>query len=144
MSEERRKILEMLSEGKITAQEADRLLDALEGTPTTAASTAVATAPRPAPKYLRIIVDANDREDGPVHINIRVPVMLLRAGVRLASFIPPKAQEKINDELRRNGVDMDVSQIRPENLNEIIDHLTDLSIDIDQKQEDVKVRIFAE
>ena len=144
MSEERRKILEMLATGKITAQEADRLLDALEGAPATAPSTAVATATRPAPKYLRVIVDANDREDGPVHINIRVPVMLLRAGVRLASFIPPSAQLKINDELRKNGVDMDVSQIRPENLNEIIDHLTDLSIDIDQEQEDVKVRIFAE
>ena len=79
-----------------------------------------------------------------VHINVRVPIMLLRAGVRLASLIPPKAQEKVNEELRKNGMDFDVSQIKPENINELIDQLQDLSIDIDHEHDDVKVRIFCE
>jgi hypothetical protein len=91
------------------------------------------------------MVDSKDRKDGkPVHINVRVPIMLLRAGVRLASLIPPQAQEKVNAELRKNGMDFDVSQIKPENINELIDQLQDLSIDIDHEEDDVKIRIFCE
>ena len=139
MTEERMRILEMLSAGKLTADEADRLLDAIGG----AAGVATATKVK-SPKFLRVIVDAIDEDNHkPVHINIRVPVLLLRAGVRLASFIPHGAQLKVNDELRKQGMDFDITQIKPENLNEIIDHLGDLQIDIDQP-DDVKVRIFAE
>jgi hypothetical protein len=37
-----------------------------------------------------------------------------------------------------------VSQIKPENINEIIDQLRDLTVDIDHKSDDVKIKIFAE
>ena len=145
MTEERRQILEMLAEGKINADEADRLLGALGGYSSSATATATAVQTKPLPKFIRVMVDGKDRKDGkPVHINVRVPIMLLRAGVRLASLIPPKAQEKVNEELRKNGMDFDVSQIKPENINELIDQLQDLSIDIDHEEDDVKVRIFCE
>ena len=142
MSEERRQILEMLASGKISADEADRLLGALQGAPATA--TTAATESKAAPKYLRVMVDANDKHDGPVHINVRVPLVLLRAGVRLASLIPGPAQVKVNRALHEQGIDFDVSQIKPENINEIIDQLSDVSVDIDQKSDDVKIKIFAE
>lgn len=142
MTEERRQILDMLAAGKITADEAERLLSVVEGGQSTAS--APTSAPKPAPKYLRVMVDSNEKDEGPVHINVRVPIMLLRAGVRLASLIPASAQVRVNEELRKNGVDFDVSQIKPENLNEIIDHLSDVAVDIDAKQDDVKIKIFAE
>ena len=41
-------------------------------------------------------------------------------------------------------MDVDISRIKPENVNELIDELRDLSVDIDQRKEDVKIRIFAE
>lgn len=145
MTEERRQILEMLAGGKINADEADRLLGALGGASSSATATATAVQTRPLPKFIRVMVDSKDGKDGkPVHINVRVPIMLLRAGVRLASLIPPKAQEKVNEELRKNGMDFDVSQIKPENINELIDQLQDLSIDIDQPSEDVKIRVYTE
>lgn len=143
MTEERRQILEMLAGGKINADEADRLLGALGGG--SASATATAVQARPLPKFIRVMVDSQDGRDGkPVHINVRVPIQLLRAGVRLASLIPPKAQEKVNEELRKNGMDFDVSTIKPENINELIDQLQDLSIDIDHAEDDVKIRIFCE
>ena len=142
MTEERRQILEMLAAGKISADEADRLLGALQGEQPAAATTAIQQ--KPAPKYLRVMVDANEKDEGPVHINVRVPIMLLRAGVRLASLMPPSAQARVNDELHKNGVSFDISQIKPENLNELIDHLSDFTVDIDQPQDGVKVKIFAE
>ena len=145
MTEERRQILEMLAGGKINADEADRLLGALGGASSSAIATATALQTKPLPKFIRVMVDSKDRKDGkPIHINVRVPIMLLRAGVRLASLIPPQAQDKVNAELRKNGMDFDVSQIKPENINELIDQLQDLSIDIDHEEDDVKIRIFCE
>jgi hypothetical protein len=142
MTEERRQILEMLAAGQINADEADRLIGALNGAPKVAAATAPPS--KAAPKYLRVMVDANDAHDGPVHINVRVPIMLLRAGVRLASLMPPSAQDQVNRALREKGMTFDVAQLKPENLNELIDQLQDLSVDIDQKQDDVKIRVFVE
>jgi membrane peptidoglycan carboxypeptidase len=147
VTEERRQILEMLAEGKISADEADRLIGALGGGSSTSTATATATAvqTKPLPKFIRVMVDAKDgRENKPVHINVRVPIALLRAGVRIASLIPPQAQEKVNAELRKQGMDIDIRQIKPENINELIDQLQDLSVDIDQHQDDTKIRIFTE
>jgi polyhydroxyalkanoate synthesis regulator phasin len=143
MTEERRQILEMLANGKINADEADRLLGAVQGGSSTA--TATATAPSKAPKFIRVMVDAKEgKNDKPIHVNVRVPIALLRAGVRLASLIPTVAQDKVNEELRKNGLDFDIRQIKPENINELIDQLQDLTVDVDHEDDDVKIRIFCE
>jgi hypothetical protein len=141
VTEERKRVLEMLAAGQINADEADRLLEALRDGPTQAATS---EAPRPAPRYLRVMVDSNDKDERPVKINVRVPLQLLRAGVRLASLIPPQAQERVNAALREKGMTFDVSQIKPENLNELIDQLSDFSVDIDQKEDDLKIKVFCE
>jgi hypothetical protein len=149
MSENRRQILQMLAEGKITADEAERLMSAVErnalpgpGAAAAAAAAAPETAVRRA-KYLRVTVDAKDHHsDEPVKVNIRVPMQLLRAGVRLSSLIPPRAREEINRSLHRQGMDFDINQIRPENLEELIEQLSELTVDVDQDR--AKVRVFAE
>jgi polyhydroxyalkanoate synthesis regulator phasin len=145
MTEERRQILEMLAEGKINADEADRLIGALGGSSATATATSAAVQTKPLPKFVRIMIDAKEgRHDKPVHVNVRVPVALLRAGVRFGSLIPIQAQERMNAEFRKNGLDFDIRQVKPENINELIDQLQDLSIDVDQEDDDTKIRIFTE
>ena len=145
MTEERRQILEMLAEGKINADEADRLIGALGGSSATATATTTAVQAKPLPKFIRIMIDAKEgRHDKPVHVNVRVPVALLRAGVRFGSLIPIQAQERMNAEFRKNGLDFDIRQVKPENINELIDQLQDLSIDVDQEDDDTKIRIFTE
>ena len=139
MTENTRQVLEMLAEGKITTEEADRLISALREQPVTPGG-----APAKKPRYLRVMVDSNESGEGPVKINIRVPLMLLRAGVRLASIVPPQAQERVNRALREQGVDLDITTIKPENLEELIDELKDLSVDIEQQRENVKVKVFTE
>ena len=140
MTNDRRAVLQMLAEGKINADEAERLLSALERTeaPATGASTPLRNGP---PKYLRVSVDATD-EDGPTKVNIRVPMALLRAGVRLTSLIPPGARDQVNAELAKNGVPFDIGQLKPENLEELISHLDDFTVDVDST--DAKVRVFCE
>jgi polyhydroxyalkanoate synthesis regulator phasin len=147
MSEDRRSILTMLSEGKITPDEAERLLAALERDP--AQALPGADGPRgpgdnrPPPKYLRVAVDTEDGHGGPTKVNVRVPMQLLRAGVRLSSIIPPEARERVNDAMRRKGhVNFDLKELRPENLEELIEQLNDLTVDVDQDR--TRVRIFCE
>jgi hypothetical protein len=71
-----------------------------------------------------------------------VPIQLLRAGVRLASLIPPKALDRANDELRRAGVPIDLSQMKPEHIEELVEHLGDLTVDVEDS--DSKVHVFCE
>ena len=144
MNEHRRAILEMLSTGKITADEAERLLSALDKGQSVGAVSAVSdSASRPRSKYLRVLVESADMdEDGPVKVNVRVPMQLLRAGVRLASLIPAQARDQVNEAMREKGMAIDLNQIKPENLEELIDQLNDLTVDVDQKSN--KVRVFCE
>ena len=140
MSEDRRQILGMLAEGKITADEAERLIAAL-GQATPYADPKPEARPARA-KYLRVVVDANEPGEGPTKVNVRVPMQLLRAGVRLSALIPPQARAQVNAALARQGVPFDLSQLRPENLEELIDQLSDLTVDVDDSH--AKVRVFCE
>jgi hypothetical protein len=161
MNENRRQILNMLAEHKINAEEAERLIAALESNgpaasehfPAAGASGFAAAngaeTPRIRPKYLRVLVQADPGREtakGPVSVNIRVPIQLLRAGVRLASLIPVQAHRHFDEAMSQHGVPLTLSQIKPENLEELIDHLDELTIDVAAKEShsDVKVRVFSE
>lgn len=152
MNEHRRQILQMLSEGKISADEAERLISAMEAPPafSTFSDGASSGAGKPRPKYLRVLVDAEEGENGayggPTKVNVRVPMQLLRAGVRLAGLIPAQALHRANSAMQEKGVPIDLTQIKPENLEELVEQLNDLSVDVDQKEAGakVKVRVFCE
>ena len=142
MNNDRRVILQMLSEGKINADEAERLLSALDRTDApTAAEPRAPLGHNALPKYLRVTVDALE-DTKPVKVNIRVPMALLRAGVRLTSLIPPAARDEVNRELAKNGVPFDIGQLKPENLDELVSHLNDLTVDVDSAE--AKVRVYCE
>jgi hypothetical protein len=143
MNEQRRQILQMLAEGKITADEAERLIDALERQQPESPPGAAAR-PKPRPKYLRVVMNSADNSggDGPSRINIRVPLQLLRAGVRLTSLIPPQALAKVNAELNKSGVPIDLTELKPQHLEELIEQLDDLTVDLDDP--DAKMQVFCE
>jgi hypothetical protein len=156
MNENRRQILGMLAAGKITADEADRLIAALEPEPAAATGSFTGNiagakgwlddkgpAVKTHAKYLRVLVESTEK-NGPTTVNVRVPMQLLRAGVRLASLIPQQAHDELDATLSKHGVPLTLSQIKPENLEELIDHLEDLSVDVDAKEEKAKVRVFCE
>ena len=147
VTETRRRVLEMLAAGKVTTEQAERLMAALDRDESNGANTAVATEPRPTGKvkYLRVVVDG--AEDGhPLKVNVRVPLQLLRAGVRLASLIPTQAQGAVNEALRQEGFSLDLSQIKPENIEELIDALSELTMEVDAAHvsDPIKVRVFCE
>ncbi|HUN84040.1 MAG TPA: hypothetical protein VMU48_06660 [Terracidiphilus sp.] len=158
MNENRRQILEMLAAGKITADEAERLLVALEpdgrasgdsrGPRTNGPEGDRNSARQTRAKYLRVLVEADESmtgNKGLTTVNVRVPMQLLRAGVRLASLIPAQAHDQLDEAFSRHGVPITLSQIKPENLEELIDHLDDLTVDVDgQDGNKTKVKVFCE
>ena len=135
MTQDRRTVLEMLAAGQINADEAERLLAALEAAPEEPAQTKKA-------RYLRVVVDGDGRSEDSPRVNIRVPMQLLRAGVKLASIVPFQVHERVDRELQKHGIDL--SQVRSENLEEMVNHLDDISVDVEDGARNAKVRLFVE
>ena len=138
MSEERKKILEMLAEGKITADEAEKLISAISNQRENNEDN---FSKLTMPKYLRVVVEPGPANENPEKVNIRVPIKLIRAGLKLASFIPKDARNKVNEALHEKGIDADFNKLKPEDIDEIIRQLDDLTVNVEGKE---NVRIFCE
>lgn len=150
MSEDRARILKMLADGKISAEEAERLIDALESREPSgvapvapvATATAIKGDPTPLlnalPKYLYVKVDsvAGDRVD------VKVPLALVRSGLKLTSLIPPQAMEQVNQQLAENGITIDFSNMKPEDIDDLIEALKDMEVNVDAANGD-KVRVYS-
>jgi hypothetical protein len=138
MKEDRRKILDMLAEGKISVDEAERLLSAVSSDEPEQEK---GREEKSRLKYLRILVEPGPSSMESEKVNIRVPLKLIRAGLKLAAFIPKNVQGKVDEALHESGIDMDFSSLKPEDLEDLITNLNDLTVDVEGKE---KVRIFCE
>lgn len=143
MKEERRKILEMLAEGKISVDEAERLLAAVSDDESGQGQgdEESPVIERSGFKYLRVLVEPRAGSGGGEKVNIRVPLKLIRAGLKWAAFIPKHVQGRVDEALHEKGIDMDLSRIKPEDLEELITNLNDLAVDVEGKE---TVKIFCE
>ena len=141
MSENQKKILQMLAEGKISVTEAERLLSLI-----TSASDnrneSNNTAPKSSPRYLYVVVEPKPGA-APEHrhgrVNVRVPFGLIRAGMKLATLIPPEAADKVNDAMKEKGMGFDMRNLKTEDIEDLISALHDSEINVDTDDETVKV-----
>ncbi|MGA9642099.1 MAG: hypothetical protein WBQ72_11925 [Terriglobales bacterium] len=147
MNPERLKILEMLAAGKITAADADKLLDKIAGSastenraesksaarPETASENKPADGAPPKPRFLRILVD----KPGHDQVNVRMPLGLMRTGTNFLAVLPTEVREKLSE----RGVD--VAALGSLNAREWSDLVDNLNIDI-EKGDGKKVKIFCE
>jgi hypothetical protein len=138
MNEEKRKILDLLAQGKISVDEADKLLAAVGETPSDSAPEASG---RRSWKYLRVQVEPGPGSESKDRVNIRVPFKLIKAGLKFAAFIPHAAQGPVNEALKEKGMNIDLAKISPQDLEDLIVNLDDLTVDVDGKD---KVRIYCE
>jgi hypothetical protein len=145
MTDSQKRILEMLAEKKITVEEAERLLSltAEEGEVEHKSSGNLSDVKLPF-KYLRVLVQPGPNSEsgqGGEKVNIRVPVKLIRAGMKLTSLIPPQAADKMNDAMKEKGVDFDLRNLKPDDIDELIEALSDLQVDVNDGKESVKVYV---
>jgi hypothetical protein len=147
MSAETKKVLEMLAAGKISAEDAERLLDKLSGAaastdaPGMAGSqasgssgpTAGTTAGAQRPKYVHVQVERPGRDD----VHVRVPISSLRGGVHWMAFLPLR----VADKLSQYGIDFGcLDKMNDEQFRQTMDRI---NLDV-QEQSGKRVRIYAE
>lgn len=142
MSDQRKQILQMLADGKINADEAERLISALEANRDTQTSTGeAARVSGSRPKFLHIKVEAEpDSHHGHENVDIKIPLVLIKAGMKLGSLVPEKARNKLNEHLGEKGFNIDLNQLDAEKIDVILQALTESSIDVNSDNE--KVRIY--
>jgi hypothetical protein len=137
MSEETKKVLEMLSEGKISTDQADKLLEKLSasssGNGVTAEATKSADGGTEKPRFLRIVME----KPGHDQVNIRVPFAFANKGRRLLAVLPPRVTEK----LAENGID--INALASFDDQEWFHMLQTADINM-EKGNGKKVRIFCE
>jgi hypothetical protein len=140
MSQERDRILDLLATGKINAEEAGRLLDAVDGR--AAQPTSAQAAPQNGsgllPKFLYVKVLSTKGDN----VNVKIPLSLVRAGIKLTSLIPPQAMEQIDKSMAEKGMQIDLKNLKPEDLEDLIESLREMEISVDAANGD-NVRVFA-
>lgn len=145
----------MLAEGKITAEEAGTLLDALAPSPNVPADSSVSESPAsPAesaikgdpspliaalPKFLYVKVEGGEGEN----VDVKIPIALVRSGLKLTSLIPPQAMEEINSSMSEHGMSIDFNNLKPEDIDELVEALREMEITVDGKDGE-KVRVYCE
>ena len=96
------------------------------------------TPPTGAARYLRVTIDSDEDE----HIDVRVPLALIKAGVKLHTLLPEKATKKIKKKMKKNDIDVDIHNLRTEDLEQLIDALSEIEVNI--QDGDDKVRVYCE
>lgn len=140
MSTEKKRILEMIQEGKITAEEGLDLIQALDDS-----EPRVNVNPYPlANRSLRIRVFSENK----TKVNINVPLKLLKATSKFIGIGMKAIPEQARREMSNRGIDL--SQLDIEELMTLVEHsLTEnekiVDIDVDDPQEGkVRVEIYVD
>lgn len=155
MTDEHKRILQMVADGKISAADAERLIDAIDepATPPSDSGGGLKAKPR----YLRINVKkrvpwtdtSSDQARGTwgwpgfgakpdnKDVNIRVPLAIVRSGMRLAAMIP--GLEGRSAKLRNRGIEVDLSKLDPEAIESMLDEMGELNIDVDSGKAQVRI-----
>ena len=145
-----RRILDMLQEGKITVDEADRLIKAVCEPPSDTVGADAATDPERV-RWIRINIQKSASDEGhkAKNVNIRVPIAIVKGGMRLGAIIGTFAGEKAARRMKAQGLDIDLakvssdlSQMNGPQFDEFLRSLNDTNIEIDDGK--ATVRITAE
>ncbi len=120
-SEERMRILKMIEEKQITAEEGARLLEALR-----AGRDATQGSETPKARWLRVRV--TDRATGRLKVNVNIPVGLIDVGLKMGARFAPDL----------NGMDLNAIQAA------IKGGLQGRIIEVDDDKDNERVEIFVE
>lgn len=120
-TDERMRILKMIEDKQITAEEGVRLLEALRASRETAPTGETAR-----PRWLRVRV--TDRASGKPKVNVNIPVGLLDIGLKMGARFAPDM----------NGLDLKAIQ------EAIQGGMQGRIIEVDDEKDDERVEIFVE
>ncbi len=129
-----REILDKLAAGEMDAEEAERRLG---GLPEVVDQPSGDDEPKDASKYLRIIVEGADA--GEPMLNLRVPMNIVRAGVKLGAMLPEPTREKMSEKLRAKGIFVDPFELAATDMDTFIETLSGLEIEAEGRRATLRV-----
>jgi len=142
-----RRVLDLLSQGKITVDEADRLIKAMSADHTAAADQ-TGSDNRPPARWFRINIHkpAKDQTHKPKDVNIRVPIAVVKGGMRLGAIIATFAGEKAAQRMKERGVDLDLATINGDfsrmngaEFDSFLRSLDEMNIEVDDGKSQVRI-----
>jgi hypothetical protein len=74
-------------------------------------------------------------------VDVKIPLALVRSGLKLTSLIPPQAMDQINEQMAEKGMSIDFSNFKPEDIDELIEALREMEINVDSAEGD-NIRVF--
>ncbi|MGH9409150.1 MAG: SHOCT-like domain-containing protein, partial [Vicinamibacterales bacterium] len=98
--------------------------------------------PKPTPRWLRIVVDKEIVGGRKKQVSVRVPVSLVRAGVRLGGMMPGVVAGRAGGRLDAMGLGdlgFDFSKIDPKQLEAVINDMGEMVIDVDSGRAQVRI-----
>ena len=127
MSNETKRVLEMVAAGKITADEGERLLGVLGAGQS--ASSPPGETERPVPRFLKMEAAATGKDGKDEGFRMRVPLDLLRAGIKMRALIPKAKRDKINEKLTEKGIEGDIFEMSDDQIDTLIRSLGELEME---------------
>ena len=85
--------------------------------------------------YVKVVSEKGD------NVNVKVPLGLLRAGLKFTSLIPKQASDEINKAMAEKGMSFDINNFKPEDIEELIEALREMEVEVDSDNGD-NVRVF--
>ena len=137
MNKERARILKMLSKGKISVEEAESLLEALQDDASSATDLGKSELLKKLPSFIYVQVNSAEEDN----VNVKVPLSLIRAGMRLTNLIPPKAMDQVNSSLKEHGMSFDLNNLTKEDIDQLIEGLAEMEVNVGSKNGD-NVRVY--
>jgi len=129
--EERLRILKMLEQGKIGSEEANKLLEAIDGKTYKIASKT---------RWLKVKVI----ENGTQKVNVKIPFSLIKIAAKLGGKLNISLPEKVKVKLSEKGVNLD-DLAKGENIDELLCELEKEApfelVDVEEDNERVTVTI---
>jgi hypothetical protein len=142
-NDHRRRILDLLSQGKISVDDADQLLKALGASSLESETGTADAAGKQSARWIRVTVDKAPRDGKPAkQVSIRVPMALVRGGVRLGTIFPGFARkdgDTLGQHFRDHGFDVDWSKLDLSQLDTVLENLDETTIDVDKGKAQIRI-----
>jgi hypothetical protein len=152
MDENKKKILEMLAQGKISVDEASRLLALVGEEANSKNKDNPVKSTKSNAKYLYVKVEpkeGREKHSGwgegrreTERVNVRIPISLIRAGMKLTALMPPQVADDINKAIKEKGMGFDIRNLKDESIEPLIDALGETEIEVDS--DDALIKVYAQ
>jgi hypothetical protein len=80
-----------------------------------------------------------DESESGKNVDIKIPILLLKAGMKLGSLVPDAVRLKIDSELSEKELGVDLSKLKPDEIDAMVQSLTESAIRINSEKENVNI-----